>query len=66
MGKIAKIMMIVFMIIGIAFSISNFISVELKADDDWGAWEYFPNGKKACMGAGQECKKNSDIGEPQQ
>jgi ABC-type enterochelin transport system permease subunit len=52
--KVIKIMMVLILISGIAFSLSNFISVELKAVEKTGAWVY-KNGVRECMGAGNEC-----------
>ncbi len=52
--KVIKIMMVLIMIVGIAFSLSNFISIELKAAEKTGTWVY-KNGVKECMGIGNEC-----------
>jgi uncharacterized protein YxeA len=56
MKKILKILMIVSMIIGVAFSISNFISIETKASPTSknGAWVEV-NGTWECAGDGSEC-----------
>ncbi len=68
MKKIAKIVIILLMLIGIAFSISNFFLIEAKATDEVkvtneikgsdenGAWEYFSNGTKQCIAPGTACK----------
>ena len=53
--KIAKITMIVFMLVGIGFSISNFITVELKAKCNRdGSW-VFNGPDKECMAPGDVC-----------
>jgi hypothetical protein len=52
--KVIKIMMVLIMILGIAFSLSNFISIELKAGEKTGAWVY-KNGVRECMGFGNDC-----------
>jgi hypothetical protein len=55
MKKIAKITMIVFMLLGIGFSILNLIAVELKAgcprDGSW----VFNGPDKECMAPGDVC-----------
>lgn len=52
--KVIKIMMVLIMILGIAFSLSNFISFQLEAGEKTGSWVY-ENGVKECMGFGDEC-----------
>jgi hypothetical protein len=42
------------MVLGIAFSLSNFISLELKAGEKMSTW-YYANGVIECMGHGTEC-----------
>ena len=54
MKKTFKIIMVVIMLLGIAFSISNFTSMELKANGLRGMWDY-DDGKEVCMGDGDEC-----------
>jgi ABC-type enterochelin transport system permease subunit len=54
MKKVIKITLVLIMVLGIAFSISNFISLELKAAEKTGAWVY-KNGVRECMGFGNEC-----------
>ena len=54
MKRNIKIVLILIMILGIAFSISNFLSVELTAAEKTGAWVY-KNGVRECMGFGNEC-----------
>ncbi len=55
MKKYLKIIMVVIMLAGIYFSISNFLSVELKASGGLrGSWEDWPEGS-VCMGSGDEC-----------
>ena len=54
--KILKIAMILIMLVGIAFSITNFLSVESKAEGSTrGAWVYV-NDTYRCMGDGNECE----------
>jgi hypothetical protein len=55
MRKIIKIVMILMMLLGIAFSISNFISVELKADVLRGIEWTWPDGSVDCVGFGIQC-----------
>jgi hypothetical protein len=50
MKKALMIIMVVIMILGIAFSISNLISMELKASSLRGAWV-----GTDCMGDGNDC-----------
>jgi hypothetical protein len=52
--KVIKITLVLIMVLGIAFSLSNFISIELKAGEKTGSWVY-KNGVKECMGFGNEC-----------
>lgn len=47
-------MLVLIMILGIGFSISNFISVKLKAGDKIASVVY-RNGTWECMGFGNEC-----------
>ncbi len=54
MKKYIKIVLILIMILGIAFSISNFLSVELTAGEKTGTWVY-RNGVRECMGIGSDC-----------
>lgn len=55
MKKGIRILMIIIMLLGISFSISNFISVELKAGTLKGAWIEEPDGSYKCRGDGSEC-----------
>jgi hypothetical protein len=52
--KVVKIVLVLIMVLGIAFSLSNFVSVELNAGEKTGAWVY-KNGVRECMGLGTEC-----------
>jgi hypothetical protein len=54
MKKALKILMVVIMILGIAFSVTNFISLQLKAAGMKGIWVY-DFGTKTCEGLGNEC-----------
>jgi hypothetical protein len=56
MKKILKIVLIVIMILGIAFSIFNFVSIKTEAlnSSDRGAW-VIVNGNWECGGDGNEC-----------
>lgn len=52
--RIIKIILIVIMLMGVAFSISNFISIELNAGAKTSTWVY-KNGTWVCMGFGDAC-----------
>lgn len=52
--KGAKLVMILIMLLGISFSILNFLSLELKAIND-GHWEDFQNGASVCMPPALDC-----------
>jgi len=55
MKKVIKITLVLIMVLGIAFSLSNFISLELKsAGAKTSAWVY-KNGVRECMGIGTDC-----------
>jgi hypothetical protein len=54
MKKVVKIVLVLIMLLGIAFSLSNFITLELKASPNKAAW-YYANGVIECMGQGNEC-----------
>jgi hypothetical protein len=54
MKKLIKMMLVLIMLLGIAFSLSNFITLELKASPNKAAW-YYANGVIECMGQGNEC-----------
>ncbi len=54
MKKAIKMMLVLIMVLGIAFSISNFISLELRAGAKTSTWVYV-NGVRDCMGFGDEC-----------
>jgi len=58
MKKIIKIIMVILMLMGIGFSIFNFLSVEIKAGGGGipikGAWVYSA-GQYRCMGDGTDC-----------
>jgi hypothetical protein len=54
MKRVMKMLLVLIMILGIAFSISNFVSLELEAGEKTGSWVY-RNGVKECMGFGNEC-----------
>lgn len=54
MKRILKILMVVLMLIGSTFAISNFISPKLKAEGLNGSWVY-KNGVKVCIAPGSEC-----------
>jgi len=55
MGKIFKFTMIVIMIVGIAFSIFCFISVETKAASGILGAKVYSEGTFRCMGDGNDC-----------
>jgi hypothetical protein len=63
MKRIVKVVMILLMLIGIVFSISNSFSVEIKAggSGDDGHWEYYTNGTRQCVAPGTGCKTGDDI-----
>lgn len=54
MRKVLKITMIVFMLLGILLSVSNFLLVELTASapSEEGAWQQCPDGGWKCIGDG--------------
>ncbi|MFC2140817.1 hypothetical protein ACFLQP_00790 [Acidobacteriota bacterium] len=52
--KVIKTILIVLMILGIAVSISNFISLEVKAKGDRGVWVDL-GGVVECTGDGNQC-----------
>ena len=54
MKKVMKVMLVLIMVLGIGFSLLNFISLELKAGAKTAAWVY-RNGTWDCMGLGNEC-----------
>ncbi len=54
MKKVVKIVLVLIMLLGIAFSLSNFITLELKASPYKAAWVY-ANGVFECMGQGTDC-----------
>jgi len=54
MKRAGKVIAVLIMISGILFSISNFISLELKAGGGKGSW-VFCLGTYRCMGDGNEC-----------
>ena len=54
MKKVIKITLVLIMVLGIAFSLTNFISLDLKAGGKTGTWVY-KNGVRECMGIGNEC-----------
>jgi hypothetical protein len=54
MKNVIKITLVLIMVLGIAFSLFNFISLELKAGEKTGAWVY-KYGVRECMGFGNEC-----------
>ena len=58
-----KVAMTVMMILGIAFSVFNFISIELQADPPFAAW-VFSGGKFRCQGDGSDCLINPEYEEP--
>jgi hypothetical protein len=59
MKKVIKIILIIIMLLGIVFSISNFIIPgKIKAASEKGVWVYV-NGDWECTGDGESC----DIGE---
>lgn len=55
MKKVIKMMMVLIMLLGIAFFISNFISLELKAAGEKTSTWVYVNGVRDCMGNGNEC-----------
>ena len=54
MKKAIKITLVLIMVLGIAFSLTNFVSFELKALEKTGSWVY-KNGVRECMGFGNDC-----------
>ena len=52
--KLVKIILVLIMMLGIGFSISNFVSLDLRAGDKTATW-YYANGVIECMGRGNEC-----------
>jgi hypothetical protein len=54
MKKGIKIILIAIMVLGIAVSIANFISLELKASSEKGLWVEV-GGDWECKGDGDEC-----------
>lgn len=57
MKKSARVVLITIMIIGLSFSISNFMHVEVKAQapEKNGTWIECPDGSYRCGGEGKEC-----------
>ena len=53
-NTIIKIILVVIMLLGIGFSISNFLSVRLSARSKIATW-YYVGGIFECMGRGNEC-----------
>ena len=53
-----KFLIIVIMILGISFSILNFLSMETRAFGLMGDWEDLGSGVEECMGEGTECIMN--------
>jgi len=58
--KLTKIVLALIMILGIGFSISNLISVNLKAGEKTSVLVYI-HGDWVCMGIGNECDPFSFI-----
>ena len=58
MKKILQVTMVLIIILGVLFSISNFTSRELKAGSLLGTWVECPDGSFRCMGDGTECAIN--------
>ncbi len=54
MKKVIKMMLVLIMILGIAFSLTNFVSLDLEAGPKISTW-YYVNGVVECMGRGNEC-----------
>ena len=52
--KVVKIVLVLIMVLGLGFSLSNFIALELKASPYKAAWVY-ANGVIECMGQGTDC-----------
>ncbi|NIR04014.1 MAG: hypothetical protein GTN82_01145 [Candidatus Aminicenantes bacterium] len=59
--KVLKVIMIVIMLLGIAFSISNFVSVKTEAGTKDGAIYEWPDGTTDCIDIGNECKKGGPV-----
>lgn len=59
MKNTIKFILIAIMILGISFSISNFMSMELKAGFADGVWVY-SGGEWVCRGSGNECDTGGD------
>ena len=53
--NVAKVVLIIIMLLGIGFSVSNFVSLELEAAPDRGVWVDLGSGVKECAGDGDEC-----------
>ncbi len=53
--KVIKMMLVLIMVLGIAFSISNFVSLELKAGGEKTSTWIYVNGVRDCAGYGNEC-----------
>jgi uncharacterized alpha/beta hydrolase family protein len=51
--KVVKIILVLIMVLGVVFSISNFFSVNLHADKT-ATW-YYVGGIFECIGRGNEC-----------
>jgi len=60
-NNIIKMILILIMLLGIAFSISNFLSVALNASPKKATWVY-ANGVFECMGQGDECDPFAFLG----
>jgi len=57
-----KIMLVAFMILGIAISMLNFLPEKLDAAIiGMGNWEYFEDGPPECMGNGNECSPGMPL-----
>jgi hypothetical protein len=52
--KVVKSLFVIFIIVGIVFSMSNFFSIELRAGKD-GDWEYNQHGDRECVQPGDKC-----------
>ena len=61
MKKALKIISVCIMILGILFSILNFISIELNANGMMGVWIYNQTGERICDGNGSECSIEIEL-----
>lgn len=61
--KVAMVLMVIFMVSGIIFSIANYVSIDLKGfEGNTGHWEYNEFGEKECFSPGSQCSTGAKPG----